>query len=58
MLYLADLALAQDAGVLSAQEAFALEVLAESEDETVPESLLDAVERLWLWLCDTSETQH
>jgi hypothetical protein len=58
VLYLADLALAQDAGVLSAQEAFALEVLAESEDETVPESLLDAVERLWLWLCDTSETQH
>jgi hypothetical protein len=58
MLVLADLSLAQDAGVLSAQEVFALEVLAESDDDTVPESLLDAVERLWLWFCETSDTQH
>jgi hypothetical protein len=58
MLVLADLSLAQDAGVLSAQEVFALEVLAESDDDTVPESLLDAVERLWLWSCETSDTQH
>jgi hypothetical protein len=58
MLVLADLSLAQDAGVLSAQEVFALEVLAASDDDTVPESLLDAVERLWLWFCETSDTQH
>jgi hypothetical protein len=41
-------------GVLSAQEAFALEELADTE-EPVPEWLHDAVERLFLWACCDGE---
>lgn len=44
--------------VLTQAEAFELGALAESDDGTVPEHLLDAVERLFLYACDTSETQH
>lgn len=54
----ADLDQAEAEGVLSAQEAFALEALAESDDDRVPDALLDAVERLFLWLCATSDTKH
>ena len=54
----ADLDQAEAEGVLSAQEAFALEALAESDDDRVPDALLDAVERLFLWLCATDSTIH
>lgn len=58
MLVLADLHEARDAGVLSEQEAFALEALAESEEERVPDALFDAVERLYLWFCAADNNIH
>lgn len=48
---------AQLEGVLSAQEAFALEELADGDGQ-VPEWLYDAVERLFLWSCATDKTIH
>jgi hypothetical protein len=44
--------------VLTQAEAFELEALAESDDGTVPEHLLDAVERLFLYCCATDQTKH
>lgn len=46
---------AEQAGVLSTQEAFALEALSDTEHR-VPEELFDAVERLFLWLVPADPT--
>jgi hypothetical protein len=46
----AELLLAAADGILTQAEAFELEALAESDDGRVPEHLLDAVERLFLYL--------
>lgn len=51
----AQIAEAQQQGVLTMQEAFALEHL---EDETVPDWLCDAVERLYLWFAETEAPKH
>lgn len=48
----ATLLLAQADGVLTMGQAMELEALAESDDGRVPEHLLDAVERLFLYCCD------
>jgi hypothetical protein len=45
----ATLLLAQQDGVLTTSEAFELDALADSDDGVVPEHLLDAVERLFLF---------
>jgi hypothetical protein len=54
----ATLLLAQQDGVLSAAEAIALDALADSDEGQVPEHLLDAVERLFLYCLDSGETVH
>jgi hypothetical protein len=54
----AELLLAAADGILTQAEAFELEALAESDDGTVPEHLLDAVERLFLYCCETESTKH
>jgi hypothetical protein len=54
----AALLLAQQDGVLSAAEAIALDALADSDEGRVPEHLMDAVERLFLWCMDSGETVH
>jgi hypothetical protein len=45
----ATLLFAQQDGVLSAAEAIALDALADSDEGRVPEHLMDAVERLFLF---------
>jgi hypothetical protein len=54
----ATLLLAQQDGVLTTAEAFELDALADSDEGRVPEHLLDAVERLFLWCMDSDETLH
>jgi hypothetical protein len=53
----AALLLAQAEGVLTTQEAFQLEAIAQ-EDGEVPEALFNAVERLFLWCMEADTIIH
>lgn len=55
MLVLDPLREAQDEGVLSPTEEFELEALAHADTDAVPDSLLDAVERLAMWFLQNEE---